>query len=210
MNKFTQHNPASTGPAGQRRPAGTGHRGWRTAGAGILATAAIAAALSGSAPPASATLEPGSRHGRVGSPPDRAVAGNRLEATFTATPVWVTPNLGIVELILRGTGTVQGFGAATDVTGVVEDHSVSPCGTGGASDSAQKRIVMQYGVLVLHEAGTLCLTASGPQVTATYQVDGQASTGIFAGARGTGDVTVNVATGHETLSGKLILVPPAA
>jgi hypothetical protein len=136
--------------------------------------------------------------------------GNRLEATFTASPVSVTPNLAMVELILSGTGTVEGFGPATDVTGVVEDHAVSPCGAGGASDSAQKRIVLHGGVLVLHEAGMLCMTASGPRVTATYRVDGRASTGIFAGARGTGDVTVDVATGHETLSGKLILVPPAA
>jgi hypothetical protein len=136
--------------------------------------------------------------------------GNRLEASFTATPVSVTPGLGMVELILSGTGTVQGFGPATDVTGVVEDRTVSPCGAGGASDSAQKRIVMHGGVLVLHEAAMLCMTSSGPQVTGTYQVDGQASTGIFAGARGTGHTAVDAATGHETLSGKLILVPSAA
>jgi len=139
-----------------------------------------------------------------------SIDGNRLEATFTATPVSVTPNLGMVELILSGTGTVEGFGPVTDVTGVVEDRAVSPCGAGGASDSAQKRIVTHGGVLVLHEAAMLCLTGSGPQVTGTYQVDGRASTGIFAGARGTGDTTVDVATGHETLSGKLILAPAAA
>jgi hypothetical protein len=132
----------------------------------------------------------------------------RLEATFIASPVSVTPGLGMVELILSGTGTVEGFGAATDVTGVVEDHAVSPCGAGGASDSAQKRIVVNRGVLVLHEAAMLCMTASGPRITGTYRVDGPASTGIFAGARGTGHVTVDVTTGHETLSGKLILIPP--
>ncbi len=136
--------------------------------------------------------------------------GNRLEATFTVTPVSVTPNLGMVELILSGTGTVQGFGAATEVVGVILDHAVSPCGAGGASATASRRMVMNSGVLVLHESGMTCITASGPQATATYRVDGQASTGIFAGARGTGDVTVDVATSHETLSGKLILVPPAA
>ena len=136
--------------------------------------------------------------------------GNGLEATFTATPVSVTPDLGMVELILSGTGTVEGFGAATEVVGVILDFAVSPCGAGGASDSAQKRIVTHGGVLVLHEAGMLCMTASGPQVTATYRVDGRASTGIFAGARRADDVTVDVATGHETLSGELILTPAAA
>lgn len=46
-----------------------------------------------------------------------------------------------------------------------------------------------------------CVTASGPQVTGTHRVDGQASTGLFAGARGAGHVTVDVATGQDTLSG---------
>jgi hypothetical protein len=57
----------------------------------------------------------------------------------------------------------------------------------------------------MHEAAMLCMTASGPQVTGTYRIDGRASTGIFAGARGTGHETVDVTTGHETISGTLIL-----
>jgi hypothetical protein len=116
----------------------------------------------------------------------------------------------MVELLLTGTGTVQGFGAATEVVGVIQDFAASPCGAGGASDSAQRRVVLAGGVLVLHEAGMTCMTASGPQARATYRVDGQASTGIFAGARGTGDVTVDVTTHQETLSGTLILMPRAA
>ncbi|HEV2255541.1 MAG TPA: hypothetical protein VGS06_20390 [Streptosporangiaceae bacterium] len=67
---------------------------------------------------------------------------------------------------------------------------------------------MNGGVLELHETGALCVTASGSQVAGTYRVDGQASTGIFAGARGTGHFTVDVATGQDTLSGTLILIPP--
>lgn len=136
--------------------------------------------------------------------------GNRLQATFTTSPVSVTPNLGMVELILSGTGTVEGFGAATEVVGLVQDHAVTPCGAGSYSDTASRRVVMHGGVLILHEVGMTCPTASGLQATATYQVDGRASTGIFAGARGTGDVTVDVATHRETLSGKLILAPAAA
>jgi hypothetical protein len=49
-----------------------------------------------------------------------------LKATFTDSDVTVTPGLGMVELILTGTGTVQGFGAATDVVGVVEDFATAP------------------------------------------------------------------------------------
>ena len=129
----------------------------------------------------------------------------RLEATFTATPVSVTPGLGMVDLIVTGPGTVQGFGAATEVVGVVEDQTASPCGAGGAADSAERRIVMQGGVLETHEVAKLCMTASGPRITGTYRVDGQASTGIFAGARGTGNVAVDPTTGHDTMSGTLIL-----
>ena len=129
----------------------------------------------------------------------------RLEATFTVTPVSVTPGLGMVDLIVSGPGTVQGFGAATEVVGVVEDRAASPCGAGGASDSAVRRIVLRGGVLELHEAGALCVTASGPRITGTYRVDGQASTGIFAGARGTGNVAIDPTTGHDTMSGTLIL-----
>ena len=131
-----------------------------------------------------------------------------LQATFTDSDVSVTPGLGMGELILTGTGTVQGFGAATDVVGVVEDFAASPCGHGGASNSAQQRLVMPGGVLELSSHAMNCVTASGSQVTGTYQVDGQASTGIFAGARGTGHITVDVATGQDTLSGTLILREP--
>jgi hypothetical protein len=213
MNPTTQHDPAGTrtpGPGCQTAPPAHHHRRrsrhrMRTTStaAGIFGAAAIAAVLLGNAPPAAATPPPGSP--RFAADPSASIPANgRLEATFTSTAVSVTPKLGMVELILTGAGTVQGFGAATEVIGVVEDRTVSPCGAGGASDSAQRRIVLAGGVLALHEAAMLCPTASGPQVTGTYRVDGQASTGIFAGARGTGQVTVDVTTGHEAVSGTLI------
>jgi hypothetical protein len=210
MNPITRHNPAAArtaDPGGQtgRAP----HRRWlstprvpsRAAGWGILGAAAIAAVLLGTSLTASAAPVQSAR-GAAGSS-----AGSMLKGTFTDSDVSVTPGLGMVELILTGTGTVQGFGAGTDVVGVVEDFAASPCGPGGASSSAQTRIVVHGGVLELHEAAMNCVTASGPQVTGTYRVDGQASTGIFAGARGTGHVTVDVATGQDTLSGMLILKP---
>jgi hypothetical protein len=210
MNPITQHNPAAArtaGPGGQtgRAP----HRRWlsrprvpsRAAGLGILGAAAMAAVLLGTSLTASAAPAQSAR-GAAGSP-----AGSMLKATFTDSDVSVTPGLGMVELILTGTGTVQGFGAATDVVGVVEDFAASPCGPGGASNSAQTRIVTHGGMLELSSAAMNCVTASGPQVTGTYRVDGQASTGIFAGARGTGRDTVDVATGLATYSGTLILKP---
>src|SRR5215469_15835303 len=173
----------------------------------LLATAVIVLA-SGFALHASLTATAAPAHsarGAAGSP-----AGSMLHATFTDSDVSVTPGLGMVELILTGTGTVQGFGAATDVVGVVEDFAASPCGPGGASNSSQQRIVLPSGVLETHGAGMNCVTASGAQATGTWRIDGQASTGIFAGARGTGHFTVDVATGQDTLSGTLILNSPEA
>jgi hypothetical protein len=210
MNPITRHHPPSTRKAGQvgRAP----HR-WRlsgqrmpsrAAGAGILGTAAITAVLLGSSLTASAAPAQSARRA-AGS-----AADSMLKATFTSSAVAVTPDLGLVELILTGTGTVQGFGAASEVVGLIQDHAVTPCSAGSYSDTASRRIVMNGGLLILHEAGITCMTSSGPQASATYQVDGQASTGIFAGARGTGNVTVDVTTHQETLSGTLILTPPAA
>jgi len=211
MNPITQHHPVSArAPAPGRQKVPPARHTWRIKGsaqaaarAGILGALAIAAVLFGSPLTASAAPAQPAR-GAVGGPAD-----SMLKATFTSSAVSVTPNLGMVELLLTGTGTVRGFGAATEVVGVILDHAASPCGAGGASDSAQRRIVLTGGVLALHEAGMTCITASGPQAHATYRVDGRASTGIFAGARGTGTVTVDVTTGHETLSGTLILIPRA-
>jgi hypothetical protein len=215
MKSITQHHASAPAPgpghpaihpARRQRLRLRGRAHAASAGAGLLGAAAIAAVLLASSLPASAT--PHSARTAAGL---TAAAGpaddGRLQATFTDSAVSVTPGQGMVELILTGTGTVQGFGAATDVVGVVEDFAASPCGPGGASNSAQLRIVVHGGVLELSSAAMNCVTASGPQVTGTYRVDGQASTGIFAGARGTGHVTVDVATGQDTLSGTLILKP---
>ena len=218
MKSITQHHASAPAP-GRGHPAIHPARGQRlrlrgrahaaSAGAGLLGAAAIAAVLLASSLPASATQAPPSAR-TAGLTAAGPADDGRLEATFTNSDVSVTPGLGMVELLATGTGTVEGFGAATEVVGVILDTAVSPCGPGGASDSAQRRIVLTGGVLALHEAGMTCLTSSGPQANATYRVDGLASTGIFAGARGSGTVTVDVATGHEALSGTLILAEPGA
>jgi len=220
MNPITQHHIASARTPGPSRQAAfpahhrrlhiRGRAHAASAGAGLLGAAAIAAVLLASSVPASATQAPPSARPAAGLTAAGRADDGTLEATFTATDVSVTPNLGMVELILTGTGSVEGFGAATEVVGVVEDRAVSPCGAGGASDVAQIRIVLSGGMLAMHETAMLCMTASGPQVTATYRVDGQASTGIFAGAHGTGHETVDVTTGHEAFSGTLILNSPEA
>jgi hypothetical protein len=135
--------------------------------------------------------------------------GNRLEASFSENAASITNrigDLGTFQLINTGSGTVEGFGAATVVVGITQDRSVTPCGPGSWTNAATRRIVLDGGVLVLRELSIgPCPTASGPRITGTYEVDGLSSTGIFAGARGTGDDTVDIVAHTSTISGKLKL-----
>jgi hypothetical protein len=139
------------------------------------------------------------------APPNHA---NRLEASFTESAASITnriADLGTFQLINTGSGTVEGFGAATVVVGITQDRSVTPCGPGSWTNAATRRIVLQQGVLVLRELAIRCPTDSGPDITGTYEVDGLSSTGIFAGARGSGENTANTVTHTSTLSGELKL-----
>jgi hypothetical protein len=138
-------------------------------------------------------------------PPNHA---NRLEATFAETNVSVTnriPALGIFQLINTGTGTVDGFGDATVTVSVTQDRTVHPCGEGSWTNAGIRRIVLDEGVLVLRELVQICQTASGPIGTGTWEVDGASSTGIFAGARGSGDDRIVIASRTSALSGSLNL-----
>lgn len=138
-------------------------------------------------------------------PPNHA---NRLEASFIEAAASITnriADLGTFQLINTGSGTVEGFGTATVVVGITQDRSVTPCGPGSWTNAATRRIVLDGGVLILRELSIACPTASGPVITGTYDVDGLSSTGIFAGARGTGEFTADVVTHVATFSGKLKL-----
>jgi hypothetical protein len=141
----------------------------------------------------------------VAGPPIHA---NRLEARFTETAQSITnrlTDLQTLQFITTGNGTVEGFGSATVVVGITQDHSVTPCGPGSWTNAATRRIVLDGGVLVLVEVSTACPTASGPVIRGTYTVDGLSSTGVFAGARGSGEIRIDVATSTTTLSGNLLL-----
>jgi hypothetical protein len=101
-------------------------------------------------------------------PPSHA---NRLEATFTETAASITnriADLQTFQLINTGSGTVEGFGAATVVVGITQDRAVTPCGPGSWTNAATRRIVIGGDVLVLRELSIRCPTASGPDITGTY------------------------------------------
>lgn len=149
----------------------------------------------------------------VQASPASAANGNRLQASFNETTAQVTNALaqfGVLQIINTGTGTAQGFGPATMVLSVTQDHYVTPCGPGSSTNAAIRRITLEQGVLVEEELAVACPTPSGGLIiTGTYQVDGASSTGLFAGARGEGNITAvttpNSPTGTSTLSGKLFL-----
>ncbi len=138
-------------------------------------------------------------------PPNHA---NRFEATFHETVQVVTNHVadyGIVQVILTGSGTLEGFGAATEVGGVTADRSFQPCGVPSESAAVTRRIITAEGTLAIRESNETCITPAGRVATGAFEVDGLFSTGVFAGATGSGTV-LNVLTPHTvTLSGKLKL-----
>jgi hypothetical protein len=70
-----------------------------------------------------------------------------------------------------------------------QDRSVTPCGPGSWTNAGIRRIVVAAGVLILRNKAYVCQTAAGPVATGKWLVDGDSSTGIFAGARGSGTET---------------------
>jgi hypothetical protein len=140
--------------------------------------------------------------------------GNRLEATFTETRLAVQdrPDLGIRQVISKGTGSLDGFGAATEIGAVSIDLAVTPCGPGSSTSTIMRRIVVSQGTLVVKTLAHRCPTPTGLLATGEFQVDGASSTGVFAGAWGTGSEETEIAPAPAspivTISGKLHLAQP--
>ena len=125
-------------------------------------------------------------------PPNHA---NRLEATFAETRVAVldrTADLGVRVAISSGTGTLEGFGAATEIAAISRDVTSTPCGPGSSATTVLRRIVVAAGTLVVKTLGHQCLAPGGQLNTGELQVDGASSTGVFAGAWGRGTETTHV------------------
>jgi hypothetical protein len=139
---------------------------------------------------------------------ERRDHANQFDARFVERTVSVTnrlDDLGILQLITSGTGTVEGFGAATVVVSISMDHAVHPCGPGSVSNAATRRIVTSGGTLAIRETAITCPTSNGVVITGTYKIDGAASSGVFEGANGSGSLKVDPATSVSELSGRLEL-----
>jgi hypothetical protein len=144
----------------------------------------------------------------LGSASGAANDSKRFEAHFQESNVLVTnriADLGMFQLINTGIGTVEGFGPATMVLAMSQDRSVTPCGPGSWTNAGIRRIVVAAGVLILRNTAYVCQTATGPVATGRWRVDGAASTGVFAGARGSGEETVHIPTASSSITGKLKL-----
>ena len=150
----------------------------------------------------------------LGAAADRSSAthAKRLKITFQETRLSIQepPGLGMRQTLLSGTGTFEGFGPATELVGVTIDLTVTPCGAGSSTSTILRRVVVPEGVLVLKSLAHRCPAEFGIRVIGRYEVDGDASTGIFAGARGRGVDTLEVpgpppAGPIVTISGKLRL-----
>jgi hypothetical protein len=101
-------------------------------------------------------------------------------------------DLGVFQIINTGSGTLEGFGPATMVHGLTQDRSVHPCGPGSWTNAGIQRITVAAGALVIREFAYVCPTASDPMASGTWTVDGPSSTGLFAGARGSGEATADL------------------
>lgn len=148
-------------------------------------------------------------HSAAGAATDRKAFG----ATFVESRVSTTDriaDLGVLQFVNTGTGTVEGRGPATVVLAMSQDRSVQPCGPGSSTNAGTRRIVVGDGVLVLRTVAYVCLTSDGPRATGSWTVDGGSSTGVFAGARGSGEESVDIPTRTATLTGKLWLAHEGA
>lgn len=148
----------------------------------------------------------------VAAPPNHA---NRLEATFQESLVAGSPRCNAAmqcQAFVTGSGSLEGFGDATELVAINQDLGVTPCGPGSGVDQSINRIALAdgTGTLVLRLSLTRCVTASGPVLNGTYEVDGLASTGVFADATGSGGDHVDISTHTATYSGKLNLASGSA
>ena len=121
------------------------------------------------------------RCGRAGPPRPPPARRNLHEGQ----PLSRTPDCAaqpqICQAVLKGSGSVKGFGAATEIAGLTQDRAVTPCGTGSDSEVYTRRINHRSRRARAARLGREVPDRAGFRVRARYQVDGNASTGVFAG-----------------------------
>lgn len=130
----------------------------------------------------------------------------RLNVATSPPPVC---QAGICTIHNSGTGRMTPVGQVTFTTAITADGNQAPC---GISSQWVNRIIRtihtNHGVLVLHEAGLQCPQHGvGPRVKAVWTADGTDSTGIFAGAQGSGYDTAYPTQDTAAPHGTITLAP---
>jgi hypothetical protein len=149
-----------------------------------------------------------------------AGSGQKLHGTFVAhfgAGVGAS-NGSCPSQTFCGPGTLSGFGSGIQLTEFTSFEPIddTPC----AEVTITQTITVSGGALVLDESGLFCspgASDSAPSspsdyghphtIKLVYTVDGAASTGVFAGATGSGSESVQIAgdVGTSTLSGTIVL-----
>ena len=112
-------------------------------------------------------------------------------------------DLGVFQLINTGAGVSRGFGTASHAPSL----RIAQASRAGQSWTGVgiRRITW---LRACSSSESWCTSARPRPVhvgTGTWDVDGASSTGPFAGARGSGEISVVLATRTATLSGQLKL-----
>ena len=102
----------------------------------------------------------------------------------TVGPANYLADYGIAQVILTGTGTLDGFGPATEVGGVTADRSFQPCGVNSETAALARCIVTADGTIAIRESNETCATPTGRVATGTFEMDGLSSTGSSPAQRG--------------------------
>jgi len=98
-------------------------------------------------------------------------------------------DLGTLQLITTGSGSEEGFGAATVVVSITQDRAVTPCGQGSWTNAATRRISLGGDFLARE------VVVSRPERTGVSRdlAPILGGTVIFAGATGSGTGRLNLA-----------------
>ena len=145
-------------------------------------------------------------------PPLQSARSTDFNATFVESRASTTDriaDLGILQLINTGTGAVEGYGTGTVV---LADEPGSFGAALRSRELDERRPPTHHrcrGRARPNRGGVRLPTPSGPKASGTWTVDGDASTGAFAGARGSGEVSVEIPTRTATHTGKLKVVHQA-
>jgi hypothetical protein len=155
----------------------------------------------------------------IGTSSATAATTTSFSASFFETFGRATAHSCPPDVFLCGTGTVSGFGEATETVVLTSFDFESAAATGCSPTTLTRTITLADGsTLVTEETGTVCFPGSSFGTSGSFVSFGNpasfegtyrivSGTGVFRGARGSGTSTFKNAgdAGHASLSGTITL-----